>query len=120
MTFPFAALIDPAVWSGAGGAGGAALGLVVGHVKTRNGRIAKLEKEVEECRRRDADFRIISAGVRLMVGELRDKIPDSQALKMFGDLMEQRLGPPPTAEDFDDLIGQIDKADEEYRREQGS
>jgi hypothetical protein len=36
------------------------LGLVTGHFKTNRGRISRLEKEVEECRERDADFKVLA------------------------------------------------------------
>lgn len=115
MNLTFASIVDPAVWSGAGGA---LIGLVAGQVTQRGARLAKLEAEVEECRRREADFRIVTAGVRMMVGELRRELPKSTALKTFGDMLEQRLGPPPTIDDFRDLLTQVDRADEKVKRDE--
>ena len=104
-----AALMDPAVLFG-GTSGGGVIAFVAA-------RFHKLEKEVRECRARDADFKIISAGVRMMVGELRRELPDSQALKMFGDMIAEKLGPPPSIEDFEDMLREIDAADERSRRD---
>jgi hypothetical protein len=90
------------------GAGTAVLGFIGGHVKVRTGRLAKLETEVAECRKRDADFEILKAGVRMMVGEMKRSNPSSPALQMFGDLLERRLGPPPPIDDLQHLLNEID------------
>lgn len=105
-------LFDPAVWAGAGAA---ALAFVGGRVTKRDARISKLEEEVEECRKRDADVLILTAGVRLMVGEMKRRSPGSPALQMFGDLLNRRLGPPPSIDEFAELLKQIDQADEKHR-----
>lgn len=108
----FERLVDPAVWGT--GAGAAALGLVTGHFKTNRGRIDRLEKEVEECRRRDADFRVVAAGFRMVVGEMQRENPRSPALQMCSDLLNRKLGPPPTIDDFVDLVNQIDEVSPNY------
>lgn len=77
-------------------------------------RFHRLEKEVRECRKRDADVRIIMAGVRVMAGEMRRELPKSQALAMFEDLCVRRLGPAPDINDFVDLLRQIDDAAPDY------
>jgi hypothetical protein len=105
-------LFDPAVWST--GIGGTALGLVTGHFKTNRGRITKLEKEVEECRERDADFKVLAAGFRMVVGEMMRENPMSPALQMCGDLLNKKLGPPPTIDDFADLLAQADERAPDY------
>jgi hypothetical protein len=102
-------VLDPGTWGT--GIGGTALGLVTGHFKTNRGRISKLEAEVHECRKRDADLHVVKAGVRLLVGEMVRDNPNSQALKMFGDLLAQKLGPAPTIDEFADLLKQADEAD---------
>lgn len=99
--------LDPAAWST--GIGGAALGLVTGHFKTNRGRISKLEQEVRECHKRDADFRVFAAGFRMVVGEMARDNPNSPALKLCGDLLNKKLGPPPSIDDFADLIKQADE-----------
>lgn len=109
---PFGLSIDPAIWSGAGSA---VLGLVTGSVAARRGKVAKLEAEVAECRRRDADYRIVTAGVRLMAGEIKRELPDSKVLAMVSDLLDRRLGPPPSVDDLADLITELD----EKTREEG-
>lgn len=121
MTFSWSALIDPQTWGS--GLGGAALGLVTGHFRTNRGRIAKLEAEVNECRKRDADLHVVKAGVRLLVGEMMRENPASPALQMFGDLLAQKLGPAPTIDEFANLLKEADEADPEEwtgpRREWG-
>lgn len=105
-------VLDPGTWGT--GVGGTALGLVTGHFKTNRGRISKLEKEVEECRERDADFKVLSAGFRMVVGEMMRENPNSPALQMCGDLLNKKLGPPPSIDDFANLLQQADKADPHY------
>lgn len=86
-------------------------------------RFHRLEKEVRECRRRDADVRIIMAGVRVMAGEMRRELPKSQALAMFEDLCMRRLGAPPDIDDFVDLLRKVDEAVPDYeppRRAEGN
>lgn len=107
-------VLDPSLWGGAGG--GAAIGLVTGHFKTNRGRIARLEKEVEECRQRDADFKVVAAGFRMVVGEMQRENPKSPALKMCGDLLSRKLGPPPTIDEFTDLLKQVDESVPDYQR----
>ena len=104
-------LADPALWGT--GLGGTVLGLVTGHFKTNRGRIAKLEAEVEECRKRDADFKVVAAGFRMVVGEMMRDNPQSPALQMCGDLLARKLGPAPTIDEFTDLLKQADEADPE-------
>lgn len=105
----WASVLDPSVWGT--GVGGTALGLVTGHFKTNRGRITRLEKEVEECRERDADFKVLAAGFRMVVGEVMRDNPRSPALKMCGDLLANKFGPPPTIDEFTDLLKQADVAD---------
>lgn len=107
MTFPLASLFDPALLFGVSGGGG-----VLAFV---GARFHKLEKEVRECRKRDSDMAILSAGVRMMVGELGRELPNSQSLKLFGDMIAKKLGPPPTIEDFADLLRQVDDAAPDYQ-----
>jgi hypothetical protein len=101
-------LFDPAMWTT--GVGGAALGLVTGHFKTNRGRITRLEKEVEECRERDADFKVLAAGFRMVVGEMMRDNPHSPALQMCGDLLNKKLGPAPSIDEFAHLLNQADEA----------
>jgi hypothetical protein len=103
------AFLDPSSWTS--GIGGAVLGLVTGHFRSSRGRVAKLEKEVAECRARDADLHVVKAGVRLLVGEMVRENPSSPALQMFGDLLAQKLGPAPTIDEFADLIKDADEVD---------
>lgn len=113
MAFSIASLLDPSLLIASGGG---LLGFVGGQVKVHRGRVAKLEKEVEECRKRDADFQIITAGVRMVVGKMRREDPDSPELRMFADLCHRRLGPPPAMDDFADLLSQLDdESDGEQR-----
>lgn len=103
--------LDPQAWST--GIGGAAIGLVTGHFKTNKGRISKLEKEVDECRKRDADFKVLGAGFRMIVGEVMRENPTSPALQMCGDLLSRKFGPAPTIDEFADLLKQADEASPE-------
>lgn len=106
-------VLDPSTWGT--GVGGTALGLVTGHFKTNKGRISKLEKEVEECRARDADFKVLAAGFRMVVGEVMRENPKSPALQMCGDMLNRKFGPAPTIDEFADLIGKVDEvAPEEW------
>lgn len=105
-------LFDPAVLTT--GLGGTVVGLLTGHFKTNRGRIARLEKEVEECRQRDADFKVVAAGFRMVVGEMMRDHPQSPALQMCGDLLTRRLGPAPTIDEFTDLLKQVDQAVPDY------
>lgn len=107
MIFPLAALLDPTVLFGGGG-GATALAFVAA-------RFHRLEKEVRECRKRDVDMAILSAGVRMMVGELSRELPSSQSLKLFGDMIAEKLGPPPSIEDFADLLRKVDNAAPDYQ-----
>lgn len=104
-------IVDPQLWGGT--AGGAFLGLVTGHFKTNRGRITKLEQKVEECRKRDADFQVLGAGFRMIVGEVMRENPNSPALKMCGDLLSRKFGPPPTVADFADMLKQADQVSPE-------
>jgi hypothetical protein len=108
MAFSITALFDPAVILG-GTTGTGVLGFVAA-------RFHKIEKEVRECRQRDADVKIIMAGVRVLVGKMQRDEPNSIELRMFQDLCSRRLGPPPTIEDFEKLLGQIDEADAQFKR----
>lgn len=99
--------LDPALLLGGTGGGGA-LAFV-------GARFHRLEKEVRECRKRDSDMAILSAGVRMMVGELSRELPNSQSLKLFGDMIAEKLGPPPSIEDFADLLKNIDAATPDYQ-----
>lgn len=107
----YSSLLDPATLFGAGGGGGL-LGFLAGHVKTRNGRIAALEEEVEECRKRDARLIVVEAGFRMIVGEMCRKDPKNQVLKLCGDLLNRELGPAPS--DFEDLIHKLDEVAPDY------
>jgi hypothetical protein len=69
---------------------------------------------VRECRKRDSDMAILSAGVRMMVGELSRELPNSHSLKLFGDMIAEKLGPPPSIEDFADLLRKVDEAAPDY------
>lgn len=109
--------MDPTIW--APGLGGGIVGLVTGHFKTNRGRISKLEQEVEECRQRDADFKVVAAGFRMVVGEMMRDHPKSPALQMCGDLLTRRLGPAPTIDEFTDLLKQVDSAVPDYTVPQG-
>lgn len=108
----WSSLTDPSQWAIA--LGGAVAGGATGLFKTNRGRIARLEKEVEECRQRDADFRVVAAGFRMVVGEMMRDNPHSPALQMCGDLLNRKLGPPPTVDEFSDLLNQADEVDPQY------
>jgi hypothetical protein len=101
--FSLLSLLDPATVGSVVGGGG-----VLGFV---GAKFHKLDVEVRECRRRDADIVIVMAGVQLLVGKMKRDDPESIELKMFGDLLNRRLGPPPSVDDFNDLVSQIDQAD---------
>lgn len=116
MTINLSALGDPSIWFGTGGAG--ILGFMSGHVKLRNSRVAALEKEVKECRERDAHIVVLTACFRTLWGEQMRKDPTNPVLRMCGDLIAKKL--PVTAEErklegLGDLISQLDKID--YVRE---
>jgi hypothetical protein len=96
-------LLDPTTIGSILGGGG-----VLGFV---GAKFHKLDVEVRECRRRDADVVIVMAGVQLLVGKMKRDDPGSVELQMFSDLMARRLGPPPSIDDFNSLLAQIDKAD---------
>lgn len=99
--------LDPAVVFGsAGGAG--LLGLV-------GAKFHKLETEVRECRKRDANVVILMAGVRMMVGEMRREIPDSHSLKVMGEIFGKAFGPPPSADELANLLHQVDIADDKRK-----
>lgn len=103
MPFPF----DPAtIGSLLGGSG------VLGFVAAK---FHKLDSEVQECRKRDANIVVVLAGVQLLVGKLERDDPTSVELKMFGDLLNRKLGPPPSVENFADLVRKIDLADDQSR-----
>lgn len=113
--------VDPQVWLTASGGGGGLLGFIAGQVRSRGRRIAALEREVQECRKRDARFYVVEAGFRMVVGEMQRKDPDSEVLKQTGDLLRQAFGelsPAPT--EFEDILKQIkreedDEADHAHR-----
>lgn len=112
MIGSFALLLDPAVWAGSGGA---AFGALAGHLSTRRGRLAKLEAEVTECRKRDGDFVVVSAAFRMMVGEMARQDEHNPVLRMTRDLLQRKLGPVPSIEDMADLLRQVDEADQADR-----
>jgi hypothetical protein len=102
-------ILNPAVWSGAGSA---AVGFIAGHLKMRHGRMARLEKEVAECRKRDARVHVLEAGVRMVVGELLHRDPGNPALRMFGDLLAREVGPVNLdLNEFMELLNKVDEAD---------
>lgn len=101
-----------------GEAGAGVLGLVAGNMKMRHGRLAKLEREVEECRHRDARMKVVEAGFRLVVGEMVRENPNSPALRMCGDLLNRKLGPVPhDMAGFQDLLNDLDRLDEAKRED---
>lgn len=108
MTFPLASLVDPAILVGGTGGSGV-LAFVVAKFRAQ-------DREIRECRERDADVKILMAGVRVVVGKMQRDDPDSVELRMFQDLCSRRLGPPPSIDDFSDLLRQVDEADERMKR----
>jgi hypothetical protein len=86
------ALNDPVVWSafGSGGfagllsAGAAAFG-------RRSNRLSRLEKEVQDCRERDAHVVVLAAGFRLMVGAMARREPNAPELKICRDLLDKHI-----------------------------
>jgi hypothetical protein len=106
-----AAMLDPAALLG-GGAGTTVLGFVAA-------RFHKIEKEVRECRRRDARFVIIEGAFRMVVGEMRRNDPANEVLQRAGDLLNQAFGEQsPAPSDFKDLLGKIDEADKRLGEKQ--
>lgn len=100
---------DPTTVIGTLGGGG-----ILGFV---GAKFHKLDVEVQECRKRDANIVVVMAGVQLLVGKLERDDPDSIELRMFGDLLNRRLGPPPSVDDFADLVSRIDEADKAKPRD---
>lgn len=116
MAFSLTDFLDPSILFGSGGAG--ILGFVGGHIKSRNGRVANLEREVAACRKRDADVTILKAGMRILFGKVQREHPDSVELRMFGDLLARRLGPTPeTSLEFEEILRRLDEIDEEGENE---
>jgi hypothetical protein len=114
VAFSFSELLNSQFLFGAGGTG--VLGFIGGHVKSRGKRITAMEKEIAECRKRDADVIVLKAGMRILVGKIKREQPESIELQMFGDLMARRLGPvPETSLDFQELLNQISRAEEEAK-----
>jgi hypothetical protein len=103
-------------WSGAATGGGVALISAISAIFTRrNGRLARLEREVEACKQRDARMLVVEAGFRVLVGALARREPESPELRMCRDLLAKHL--PITAADrdlsgFEDLLAAIDKGDQ--------
>ncbi len=89
---------DPQFWTGAG-AGGVtgALALVTARFTNRTSRLAKLEAEVEECRKRDSRVLVVEACFRVVMPELVRKDPGNQALTLVGDLLKRSAPIDPTA-----------------------
>lgn len=107
----YSALFEPGLWAGTGAS---ALAFVGGRVTKRDARIKKLEDEVEECRKRDADWKLLRVGVQVMVEETRRERPNSPALRTMSSLLGQAFGPTPTLAEFQELIGKVDEATPNY------
>jgi len=93
--------LDGGFWAGVGAGAAPVLGLVGAAMSRRNGRLARLEREVEACKKRDAEFVIVKAGLRLLVGLVSREMPLSPELRMFRDLMDQLT----SAEDLSHIAG---------------
>jgi hypothetical protein len=93
-------MIDPAWLLGTTG-GGSVLAFVVG-------KFHRQDKEIKECRERDARYVVFEAGFHLVVGELVRTNPNSDALRMCGDLLNRKLGPAPDITDFSTLLTQLE------------
>ena len=99
----FLSALDPTTVFGTLGGGG-----ILGFV---GAKFHKLDAEVQECRKRDANIVVVMAGVQLLVGKLERDDPESVELRMFGDLLNRKLGPPPSVDDFADLVKRLDEVD---------
>lgn len=111
MAFSLSALSDPAAWLGVGGSGGI-IGFVVGHIKVRDAKITRMEKEIEACRERDAHLIVLTACFRSLWGEQMRREPDNPVLKMCGDLLAAKLPVSPEEKKLDgfaDLMSELNK-----------
>ena len=83
---------DLSFWQGAGSGAVAALTTLAGPVlHRRSGRLARLEREVQACKKRDAEFIVVKAGFRLLVGIVSREMPHSPELRICRDLLDTRL-----------------------------
>ena len=83
---------DLSFWQGAGSGAVAALTTLAGPIlHRRSGRLGRLEREVEACKKRDAEFIVVKAGFRLLVGIVSREMPNSPELRMCRDLLDTRL-----------------------------
>jgi hypothetical protein len=111
---------DPNLWNGLFAGGGGLIGLLAARLTGKQSRASQLEQfkdelfkevreELEECKQGHARMLVAETGLRLLWGEAMRTNPHSQALRMCGDLIRQKLGPvQDTPAEFAALLDQLD------------